>query len=260
MHRSRILSLIIALALATSGGIALAAEPRSRSKSKASSKPTSSKPASKKSATVSTPGDPANSWYSQAVSQGRAGINVTNFWSRGPQFRAETVVGGHKIITIVSGTTYYAFDALAMNGVAIERAPSAIADDDPTRRPFGNEVETMLAQGAEKVREEVVLGTNCDVYQVTDDFGRRILWVSKGQWELPVRIELYSRKSGDRKLTDFLDWSNGIPITDEFFVPHSAVVFERYTLAEYLEHTQNIGPVGSVPVLYADLLHGRRKK
>jgi len=259
MYRNRILSLLTVFALATSGVVVSAAEPKARPKSDTPSKPARAE-APARPPKAAAPTDSGNSWYSQAVAQGRAGINVTNFWSRGPQLRAETVVGGHKIITIVSGRTYYAFDALAMSGVAIERAQEAIDEDAEGRRPFGNELEAILAQGAEKVREEVVLGTNCDVYQVTDDYGRRILWVSKGRWELPVRIEIFSRKSGDKQLTDFLDWSNGIPITDEFFVPHPAVVFENYTLQEYIDHTQNVGPVGSVPVLYADLLHGRRRK
>ena len=249
MHRSRLIfSAIVVFALIVSGATASLAQPSARQKTK--------KPAAN---SESAP-DAVNSWYAQAVSQGRAGLNVTNFWSLGSQLRAETVVAGHKIITIVSGGTYYAFDATAMNGVAIERAKSAIDGDAPDRRPFGNEVETMVAQGAEKVREEVVMGTMCDVYQVTDQAGRRVLWVSQGRWELPVRIEIYDRKTGDRKYTDFGDWVNGIPIKEEFFVPGAMVAFERYTLAEYVEQTQNVGPVGSVPVLYADLLHGRRKQ
>ena len=169
-------------------------------------------------------------------------------------------MGGHQIVTIVNGKTYYAYNSLTREGVAIRRSAAAIAADSPDRRPFGNELETMISQGAEKVREEVVLGTLCDVYQVTDEAGRRVLWVSRGEWELPVRIEIYNRKSGERKHTDFMDWSSGLPIKDVFFVPNAAVAFERFTLEAYLRHTREIGPVGSVPVLYADLLHGRRKK
>lgn len=251
MNRSRILSVLLVGGLIMSGATASLAEPKAQPGDQKANKGDSN--------SDSAP-DLLNSWYSQAVSQGRAGINVTNFWSLNSLFRAETVVGGHKIITIVTGTTYYAFDALSMNGVAIERSQRAIDADDPSRRPFGNEIETMLAQGAEKVREEAVMGTPCDVYQVTDDAGRRVLWLSQGRWELPVRIEIYDRKTGERKHTDFLDWVNGIPIDEVFFVPQDSVVFEHYTLESYVEHTQSVGPVGSVPVLYADLLHGRRKK
>jgi hypothetical protein len=248
--RSRILIPIIASALVVCWATASAAQDPS-----GPAKPDKQAPAK------SEPLPPSeNSWYAQAISQGRAGLNVTNFWSLGSRLRAETVVGGHKIITIVNGGHYYAFDMVAMNGVAIERAQSALDGDVPDRRPFGNEVEMMLAQGAEKVREEAIQGVMCNVYQVTDDAGRRVLWASQGEWELPVRIEIYDRRTGDRKHTDFMDWSSGIPMKEVFFDPDVNVAFERYTLSEYVTHTQRVGPVGSVPVLYADLLHGRRKK
>ncbi len=249
-NRSRILSPIIVCALIICGATASVAQTQSGTLPKATKEAANSDPVP----------DSAHSWYAQAISQGRAGLNVTNFWSLGSRLRAETVVGGHKIITIVSGGHYYAFDMVAMNGVAIERAQSAIDGDAPDRRPFGNEVETMLAQGAEKVREEVVLGTLCNVYQVTDGVGRRVLWASRGELELPVRVEIYNRKTGEKKHTDFMDWSSGIPIKQAFFDPDPNVAFEKYTLSEYVTHTQKIGPVGSVPVLYADLLHGRRQK
>jgi hypothetical protein len=197
-------------------------------------------------------------WFAQVLARGSAGINVTYLWSLGAKFRAETVVAGHKIITIVSGNTYYAFDGLGMVGVAIQRAPAAIAADAGEERPFGNEVKKLIAQGAEKVREEELMGTMCNVYQITDKVGRRVLWASQDEFELPVRVEIYDRGRGTTKFTDFIDWSRGIPITDAFFVPDPAVKFERYDQAEYLRLTTQKGPVGPVPVLYADLLHGTK--
>ena len=74
-----------------------------------------------------------------------------------------------------------------------------------------------------------------------------------------MRIEIYSRRTGKTKFTDFIDWMSGIPIKDVFFVPDSAVKFEHFELAEYARRTAEIGPIGSVPVLYTDLLHGRRR-
>ena len=62
------------------------------------------------------------------------------------------------------------------------------------------------------------------------------------------------------KFTDFLDWVNGIPIEEVFFVPDASVKFERYSLEEYVHLTTTKGPVGPVPVLYADLLHGRASR
>ena len=256
MHRSRILSSTLLLALISFGASTSLSQTTT---SQTTAEKRAETAGQKGEAAASEPAfDPRISWYSQAVSRGRAGLNVTNFWSLGPQLRAETVVAGHKIITIVSGETYYAFDAVGMQGVAIERAKAAIDLDELDQRPFGNEAEAMVAQGAEKIREEVVMGTECDVYQITDNAGRRVLWVSRDRAALPVRIEIYDRRTGQKKHTDFVDWVRGIPLKDVFFVPDSAVVFERFTLEEYVRTTQEEGPVGPVPVLYADLLHGRR--
>lgn len=205
------------------------------------------------------PEDSRPTWFAQALARGAAGVNVTYFWSLGPKLRTETVVAGHKVITIVSGDTYYAYDALGMSGVAIQRAPAAIAQDEPDRRPFGNELEMMKLQGGEKIREEPLMGTDCAVYQVSDEQGRRVLWVTNDDIGLPIRIEIYDRVRATTKYTDFIDWSRGLPITDAFFVPDPAVKFERFTLEQYVKKTAEEGPVGAVPVLYADLLHGRRK-
>ena len=196
-------------------------------------------------------------WYAQALARGQVGLNVTYLWSLGPKFRAETVIAGHKIITIVNGATYYVYDGLSMTGVAIGRSATAIAGDSAGRRPFGNEAETLISQGAEKIREEVLLGTQSDVYQVSDRAGRRVLWVTQDSYQLPLRIEIYDRASGKTKHTDFLDWVSGdIPITDAFFEPEAPVKLTRYELEEYLELTAN-GPV-AIPILYAELLHGRK--
>ena len=56
--------------------------------------------------------NPEHTWYAQALARGAAGLNVTHFWSRGSMLRAETVVAGHKIVTIVNGPWYYAYDGL----------------------------------------------------------------------------------------------------------------------------------------------------
>ena len=79
--------------------------------------------------------DKRPTWYAQALARGAAGVNVTYFWSLGPMLRAETVVAGHKIVTIVNGDTYYAFDGLSMNGVAIRRASAAAGRYGKPKRP-----------------------------------------------------------------------------------------------------------------------------
>ena len=87
--------------------------------------------------------------------------------------RSESVVGGHRIVTIVNGQWYYAYDAVGMQGIAVQRAPAALAEDRLDRRPFGNHLETLIHQGAERVGTEVVMGQEVDVFRVTDSRGKR---------------------------------------------------------------------------------------
>ncbi len=201
---------------------------------------------------------PGPTWYAQALSRGPGGLNITHFWSKGASLRAETVIAGHKIVTIVHGGTYFTYDVLLRNGLAITRAEKALVVAVPERRPFGNEAEGVLRQGAEWVREEDILGRVCDVFRVTDTRGRREVWVTKDAARLPLHMEIYHRNSGTRQSTDYLNWQTGLPVPDEFFVPGPEIVFERFGFEEYVRHTALEGPVGPVPVLYGDLLHGPR--
>ena len=202
----------------------------------------------------------APTWYAQALAHGDPGLNVTYLWSKGPKLRSETVIAGHRIVTIVSGEFYHAYDVVLGTGVSIRRSPNAIAQDAPGRRPFGNELESLLRQGAEKVREEKVAGRLCDMYRVTDDLGRRALWVSKDEARLPVRLEIYNRLAKQTRRTEFLSWLSGLEISDSFFVPEPGVDLETWELSDWVKQTSRRGPQGPVPILYADLLHGRRKK
>lgn len=201
---------------------------------------------------------PARTWFAEALARGAAGgINVTYFWSRNAKLRAETVVAGHKVVTIVNGEHYYAYDDLQKIGVDIRRAPEAIARDRPDRRPFGNELEALLSQGAEKVGEQSLAGRPCELYRVTDSRGRRSLWVTKDAHRLPVRIEIFNRVQSSTQYTDYLNWLQGLAMPDAFFAPEPGIELEPFTLESYLARTAEEGPVGPVPILYADLLHGR---
>jgi hypothetical protein len=51
----------------------------------------------------------------------------------------------------------------------------------------------------------------------------------------------------------------GIPVPDAFFEPETGVKLDRYEFEDYLRTSVHEGPVGPVPVLYADLLHGGRE-
>jgi outer membrane lipoprotein-sorting protein len=196
-------------------------------------------------------------WYAQALARGDAGLNVTHFWSKGARMRAETVVAGHKIVTIVNGSSYYAFDATSGKGITIERGKSAIAQDRDDRRPFGNEYEHLIAQGAEMIEKEEQLGRETGIFRVTDDFGRRKLWVTLDDFHLPLRIEVYERASTRRTTTDYVNWQSGLPIEDSFFEPDPRAELEHMDYATYTERTATEGPVGPVPVLYNRLLNGQ---
>jgi len=198
-------------------------------------------------------------WYATAVAHGDAGMNVTNFWSKGAKLRAETVIEGHRIVTIVNGRNYYAYDSLGAEGVAIVRAPKAIEQDDPKTRPFGREAVKLVEQGAERVREERIMGRLCEVYRVTDRQGRREVWVTKGEPHLPVRLSIFRRGLGVTQYTDYLNWRRGLEMPDAFFEPEDGVTLQRMDLETYVSRTLEKGPVGPVPVLYADLLHGTQR-
>jgi hypothetical protein len=197
------------------------------------------------------------SWYAQTYARGDAGLSVTYLWSLKSKFRAETVVRGHKLITIVSGETYYVYDALTMSGIAIRRAPAALAAESRTPRPFGNEAQILIDEGGEKIREENLAGKSADVYQITDDNGRRIVWVTQDDRRLPIRIEVFGRQSGSTRYREYVDWVSGLPLTDAFFEPELGVQFERFELDEYIAKTIERDPVTAMPILYGELLHGR---
>jgi len=199
-------------------------------------------------------------WYAQALARGEAGLNVTHFWSKGAKLRAETVVAGHKVVTLVNGPWYYAYDVLAREGIALARTPDALARDEPGRRPFGNEAEALLHQGGQKVGEETILGIVCDIYRLTDRMGRREVWVMRGGSQLPIRLSIFDRARGASTTTDFLNWQSGLPIDDRFFEPDPGVELPRLTIEEYFLRWGEQGPLGPVPILYADLLHGNVRK
>jgi hypothetical protein len=198
----------------------------------------------------------APTWYAQAFSHGPGGINITHFWSKGPYLRAETIISGHKIVTIVKDEWYYAYDASRANGIRVRRTEAARALDAPYRRPFGRDAIKLIKQGAEKIRDEKFLGRDTEVYQLTDRRGRRTVWVTKDALNIPLRIELYSRKTAATQVTDYTDWLTGLTLPDRYFEPDHAVLIESYELEEYAAALAKHGVVGPVPVLYDDLLRG----
>jgi hypothetical protein len=197
-----------------------------------------------------------DTWFAQALAHSDVGVNVTHFWSKQDKLRAETVFLGHRIVTIVNGPTYYAYDLLTREGLAIGRSPAAIQQDAERSRPFGNELDAIVRTGGEKVGEELVGGSPVEVYQVTDELGKRQVWVTPDARKLPLRIRLFRRQTGQTLQTDFLDWKRGLPITDGFFQPEPDVALQRLSFEEYVAKQSDRESIGPVPVFYTDLLHG----
>jgi outer membrane lipoprotein-sorting protein len=204
------------------------------------------------------PAPGTSTWFTEALAYSEGGgMNITYFWSKGAKFRAETVIAGRRITTIVNGNTYWAYDSLGRGGVAIARGPKAIALDVHGQRPFGREFENLMSQGAERVREEDINGRKCEVFRLTDELGRRELWVTKDQKRLPVRVTVYRRDTGRTVNTDFLNWLTGLSIDDRFFEPESGLQLEQLAFDTYVKRTMAGESIGPVPVLYTDLLVGR---
>jgi hypothetical protein len=228
------------LALALAGSLAAAEEKRSPKKAQPE-KPTA-----------------APTWYGQRFTHGDAGLIVAHLWSKGRKLRAETVLQGVPITTLVSGEFYYVIDGMRGTGIAVRRSAAAL-QEDRTRsgdRPFGTEGADLLAKGAELVREEKIAGRACKVYRLTDQLGRHEVSITDDKAALPLRIDSVDRDSGVHVVTDYVDWLREMELPDAFFEPDPRVQLVRMEYEEYLSRSSQ-GPVGPAPVLFGDLLHAR---
>jgi len=198
------------------------------------------------------------SWYSRSLVHGDSGIIVWDYWAKGRKLRAETIVGGVPIVTLVSGEFYTVIDMLTHAGVAIRRAPEAIAADRTRagERPFGREGEELTAKGAEFVRSEEISGRPCRMIRLTEERGKTEVWLTDDKRKLPVRVEFSVRDTGAKSTTDYIDWIADLELSDAFFEPDPRVELERVEYADYVTRSQS-GPVGPAPVLFSNLLHGR---
>jgi hypothetical protein len=212
--------------------------------------------AQEKAPAAGAPEDLPDTWYAQAMAHSEVGINVTHFWSKGPKLRAETVMAGRRVVTIVTEDTYYAYDLLVRTGIAVQRAALSVQQDAERQRPFGNEYFALLRQGAELVRTETLGGRSVEIYQLTDEDGRRRIWVPPDEQRLPLRLQIFRRATSQEFVTDYLNWQRGLPIVDEFFRPEPGISMLLMTYKEYVAKQAARDAIGPVPVLYGDLLHG----
>jgi hypothetical protein len=194
-------------------------------------------------------------WYVQRITAGDTPVSVEHFWSKGARLRAETVVAGRPILTLVNGELYTVVDRLSGTGLAIRRRPQAVREDAERERPFGNEADQLLADGAEKVGSEDLHGRRCSVYRLTDRSGRREACLDVEPPHLPRRFEQFDRSSGRRAEVRYIDWLHGFEVPDAFFEPDPRFSLERIEYEEYLDRAGR-GPLGPAPVFFRDLLHG----
>jgi hypothetical protein len=101
------------------------------------------------------------------------------------------------------------------------------------------------------------MGRDCEVFRLTDQYGRRELWVTKDKLRLPVRVIVYRRDTQKTTTTDFVNWLTGLSIADGFFQPESSIALERLDFDTYARRSATGEPIGPVPILYTDLLVGR---
>ena len=201
-----------------------------------------------------------DSWSVQTRVTTEFGVISTRFWSKGALFRADTLIAGHPVTTIVDTTHYYVYDEMIGKGAAIERNAQAIAEDATRGRPFGREYEQLIATGGELVPDEDLeaLNLSFEVYQRTNEIGKRRVFVTSTEPRLPARVETFVRSSGKRGVLEYTNWQRAMAMNDSFFVPPNTVEFERVSYEEYTRRA-GVEPVGPAPVYYRDLLHGVRQ-
>ena len=202
------------------------------------------------------PRPPPKTYFTTAIVRGDVGMRVIDYWSRGPHMRARTMMSGHAVTTIVFDERYVVYDELTGKGIDIGRSPRALADDADRVRPFAFELEEIQAAGGERIEELVFGSRKGEIWQVTDARGKRKVWVTVGTPQVPLRAEAFERAAGAKVDIDYQNWVFDLDLPDRFFAPPAKIEFERYDYETYMKKSLE-GPVGVVPVLYPDLLHGK---
>jgi outer membrane lipoprotein-sorting protein len=197
-------------------------------------------------------GKGADTWFAETVQHGDSGIRVMNIWSKGSKLRAETTVAGTPLVTLVNGETYYNILPSAGTGVAIQRSPKAMAQQHPGGRPFGHDVERILARGAEKASSERLMGREVVVYRLSAGNTREEVWATDDAEKLPIKLVYTDREKGTTAET-MLNWTRGVTVVDGFFEPDPRIAMEKLSYEEFVARVKD-GKLKSFPPLFADLL------
>ncbi|MBW2240430.1 MAG: hypothetical protein JRH01_00455 [Deltaproteobacteria bacterium] len=201
--------------------------------------------------------DAQEMWYAEKYAAGDVPISVEQLWSRGPLFRSETVIAGHPIVTLVRGDRYIIIDRLTQEGVSIERHPKALKESEAGKRPFGVELDALLAAGGEFVREQDFAGNKCDLYRLTSQEGRREVCATQDDEKLPVLTRVWMRSTQRRAETRFVNWTRQVQVPEVFFDPDPRIVLRQISYQEYIDRVTKDLKLPAPP-LYRNLLHGTR--
>lgn len=194
-------------------------------------------------------------WHATVFFSSGGSYRIIHYWSSGSMMRAETLIGGHPITTIVRGDRYIAFDRLTGKALEVERSPAAVAQDQGRLRPFAIELEELKRAGGEKIEDTTMSGVPVEVWRLTDETGRRTVWVSKSEPFVPIRAETFVRGSSQTLTFDYSNWGFDLEIPASFFTLPGDVAVERFGYAAFEQKTAR-EPRGPAPILYPDLLHG----
>ena len=194
-------------------------------------------------------------YHTTAHVRGDMGMRVIDYWSRGPDMLARTLVGGHPIVTIVKGGRYIVYDELTGKGLDIARSERALAADVGRERPFAFELEEVQAEGGEKIDELLFGSRKGEIWQITDERGRRKVWVTVGVPQVPLRVETFDRSTAATVDMDYQNWIFDLEFSDAFFALPPRIELQRFEFEAFLDAAAQ-GPAAAVPILYPDLLIG----
>ena len=108
-------------------------------------------------------------WHATVFFSSGDSYRIIHYWSSGSMMRAETLIGGHPITTIIRGDRYIAFDRLTGKALDVERSPAAVAQDQGRVRPFAIELDELKRAGGEKIEDTTMSGVPVEVWRLTDD-------------------------------------------------------------------------------------------